>query len=597
MHSLIDTHRLWATSLRRGAILLPALVSLLVGGGKAEACPFCQAESQTLSEETQAADAVVLAKLVKEAAPVNETDGGFGAADPNTGMAKFQIVEVLRGPEALAPGQEIDVVFFGAPDREQVFLVSGIGTDKIDWTTPLRLSADAVEYVRQLSSAPASGADRLAFFQDFLEHPDPLLAQDAYDEFARAPYAPVHELGPRMRHDRLVEWIADPEVSPSRRRLYLTMLGVCGDEHDLPLLESLIVSDFAVMEPYLEQLARCGLSIGGPLSAPLWIEMVEQDERRKKLGLDALVACYLTLRGPAGLDLIDERFLKNPRVDYTYIYSTIMALRFHGEEQTSAIPRERLLASMRLLLDNPDFADQVILDLSRWQDWSVLDRLVEMFKKSDKTGYVRQPIVGYLTEASAQAGDVGDRAKLALEELERLDPEGVKQARSFMAFGALGRARAASGAAEATSVEKNVAEAAAAVPGEIPAAEAASPAADAAQGFAASAADAEGTDPSDIPDPANYVEGEPAAADLADEPPAAEEPAAAEVTVATSAEQRPTEGSAAQSPAAEAAAPQPVAAAEATAPAQNRLLVIGLPLASAVALMGVFWLILRTGAM
>jgi hypothetical protein len=139
--------------------------------------------------------------------------------------------------------------------------------------------------------------------------------------------------------------------------------------------------------------------------------VVGQDERRKKLGLDALVACYLTLRGPDGLDLIDERFLKNPKTEYTYIYSTIMALRFHGDQETGVLPRERLLKSMRLLLDNPDFADQVVLDLSRWNDWSVLERLVEMFKNSDEKGYIRQPVVSYLTVASEQRATLAHVAR------------------------------------------------------------------------------------------------------------------------------------------------------------------------------------------
>ena len=169
---------------------------------------------------------------------------------------------------------------------------------------------------------------------------------------------------------------------------------------------------------------------------------MQQEERRKKLGLDALVACYLTLRGPEGLDLIDERFLKNPNTDFTHNYSTIMALRFHGDQETGVLPRERLLESMRLLLDNADFADQVILDLSRWEDWSVLDRLVEMYKSSDKRAYVRPPIVTYLTVAGEQSGDVASRATAALAELEQFDPEGVKQARGLMTFGVLGRARA-----------------------------------------------------------------------------------------------------------------------------------------------------------
>ena len=103
---------------------------------------------------------------------------------------------------------------------------------------------------------------------------------------------------------------------------------------------------------------------------------------------------------------------RTTHAEYTHIYSTIMALRFHGDENTGILPRERLLGSMRILLKNPEFADQVILDLSRWEDWSVLDQLVEMFKTSDEKGYVRQPVVSYLTVASEQQGDVGARAKV-----------------------------------------------------------------------------------------------------------------------------------------------------------------------------------------
>jgi hypothetical protein len=288
---------------------------------------------------------------------------------------------------------------------------------------------------------------------------------------------------------------------------------------------------------------------------------VQQDERRKKLGLDALVACYLTLRGPEGLDLIDQRFLKDPGAEYTYIYSTIMALRFHGDEETGVLPRERLLASMRLLLDNPDFADQVILDLSRWDDWSVLERLVEMFKTSDKSGYVRQPVVTYLTVASEQPGDVGTRATAALEELERLDPETVKQARNLMAFGALGRARAGGDTTVAARADGGAA------------------AADATQGFAASTADDQ-TDPADLPDPAAYEQRD-KPAQPAGKASTAEGLAASGTAQKVNAEKIP-----ATLPAAEAVSPVDL----------NTPLVVGVPLLAAVLLMGVYWLILRAGA-
>jgi hypothetical protein len=543
-------------------LVLAALVVGAAAAGIAVACPFCSVETQTLSEETRGADAVVLAKLVKEA------PASANAADPNSGTATFQIVEVLRGQEALKGAKEIGVVFFGDSSREKTYLVNGIGKEKIDWTTPLPLSATAVGYVKQLAGVPQNGADRLAFFQEYLENADPLLAQDSYDEFARAPYGELKDLKPRMKHERIVKWVQDPEVSPSRRRLYLTMLGISGSKADVPMLEAMIASDFDTMKPVLEGMSQTALVMGGPIGLPVWIDAVQQEERRKKLGLDALVACYLILRGPDGLDLVENRFLKNPHAEYTHIYSTIMALRFHGDENTGILPKERLLSSMRLLLNNPDFADQVILDLSRWEDWSVLDRIVEMFKTSDSKGYVRQPVVSYLTVASEQPGDVGTRAKAAMAELEKLDPETVKTARSLMAFGALGRARGM-----ATAASTGAAAAGATPPAEKTSAVVNDPK----QGFAASAAD-DKVDAKQIPDPAGY--------DAADSTGQKADGKVAAMDVKG------------KGTASEAAAPSSsgVASGPAVSAHLNPLLVAGVPLAAAVLLMGVYWLILRAGA-
>ncbi len=243
-----------------------ALVSLPAIG--AVACPFCDAPSQTLGEEIQSADAVVLAKLVKEAPklPENATEA---ASDPNAGMATFKIEEVLRGQETVGAVKEIQVVFFGDSDRERVYLVNALGGEKLDWTTPLPLTPAGIEYVRKLPTLPASGVERIKFFQDYLEHEVPLLAQDAYDEYARAPYADLQQMKPLMPHDKFVKWVEDREISPSRRRLYLTLLGICGTKDDLPMLESMIVSDYTKMEPQLKAAVHNGLAAGGPVALPL----------------------------------------------------------------------------------------------------------------------------------------------------------------------------------------------------------------------------------------------------------------------------------------------------------------------------------------
>jgi hypothetical protein len=252
-----------------------------------------------------------------------------------------------------------------------------------------------IPYLKTALELPKEGADRLAFFQDYLEGDDEMLARDAYDEFAKAPYDQVIALKDRMKHDQLVAWIKDPKVTASHRRLYLTMLGVCGSAADADMLE----------------------------------EMLRYDGPEPKLGLDALIAAYLTLKGEAGLPLIEEKFLADPDAEYTETYAAIMSIRFHGEEE-KIIPKERLVKSLQLMLARPQLADLVIPDLARWEAWDSMDRLVELFKESDDdSGWVRVPVINFLRACPKP------EAKQHLEELAKLDPESFKRAQSFFPLG------------------------------------------------------------------------------------------------------------------------------------------------------------------
>lgn len=161
------------------------------------------------------------------------------------------------------------------------------------------------------------------------------------------------------------------------------------------------------------------------------------------MGLDAMIASYLVLAGPDGLPLVEDLFLKNRAAAYQDTYAAVMALRFHGQE-LAVIPRPRILQALRHLLDHPDLADQIIPDLARWQDWSVMDRMVELFKvPGDNSRWVRIPVINYLRECAKQPGDVGQRARTAIAELTEIDPESVRRANTFFAFGALAGAKAA----------------------------------------------------------------------------------------------------------------------------------------------------------
>jgi hypothetical protein len=379
------------TRLKLFVALLVLTAGLLSAGGiVALARPFCSAVSQTFTEEMDTMDAVVLAELVQPPPPAKPDDGG-----KDLPKAKFKVVNVIKGGSLVKANQMIETIYFGDAAKGRPFLIMGVDPQNLMWSTPLLLTDRARSYIPRLLTVPKEGAARLEFFQEYLEDTDEMLARDAYDEFAKAPYAAVLDLKNKMKHEQLVKWIQNPDVPASRRRLYLTMLGVCGGTQDVPMLA----------------------------------EMLKSDDRKAKAGLDALIACYLTLNGPDGMELVEDLYLKNDKAEYADTYAAIMAIRFHGSE-TNVIPRERLIQAMRHMLDRPQLSDLVIPDLARWEDWEVMPKLVELFKTADeKSSWVRVPVVNFLRACPKP------EAKKYIEELEKIDPAAVKRANTFFPFG------------------------------------------------------------------------------------------------------------------------------------------------------------------
>ena len=240
----------------------------------------------------------------------------------------------------------------------------GNGTDTLNWTTPQLVSDTVIDYLSQLDALPEKGVERLTFFAGFFEHEESMLAYDAYDEFARAPYSAVSELKAQLDRKQLIRWINGSRGDEESQAIVLHLAGVsdAGDE-ELAFLE----------------------------------EVIKSGDRDRQSGLDALIACYLTLKGDEGVALIEDTFLKDPNAEYIDVFSTISALRFHGTE-TEVVSRGRIVEALRYVLDRPKMADMVIPDLARWEDWSVMDRLVKMFKDcdTDETRWVRTPIISYL---------------------------------------------------------------------------------------------------------------------------------------------------------------------------------------------------------
>ncbi|MCR9206638.1 MAG: hypothetical protein NXI28_00300 [bacterium] len=365
-------------------VLVGVLVlGTLMAGPIASACPFCSAVSQTLRQEMEVMDAVVVATAMQSDLTRNA----------DTGQIKMRIETVLKGGEHVEAGQEVTAVYFGDVAKGRRFMLSGVDPRDMQWSC-LPLTPKSEKYLEKITQlADKEPSERLLFYYKYLQDEDSMLSRDAYDEFASTPYDEIKKIESALDHDTLVTWIQDPKMSPDRKRMYLTLLGICGDQEDLPMLES----------------------------------MLKSTQKSSRSGLDALIACYLTLAGEQGLPVIDELFLENRKASYADTYAAIMAVRFHGSEG-GVIARSALVQSLHHILDRPDLADLVIPDLARWKDWSQIDRIKQLFLAADaENNWVRVPAVNYLRACPKP------EAAEAIKELEKVDPDSVRRANTFFA--------------------------------------------------------------------------------------------------------------------------------------------------------------------
>lgn len=387
------------------ALVLAAAISAIAFSA-ARACPYCSALAPTLTEQFEEAATVVIAQLVEKPKREGEDDETyFPGLGEEVAPCKFNIVEVLKGEKELGDIKQVEAVYFGDAKVGTRFLLSAIDGPPLVWGTPTALTDRSRQYILDLMKLPKKGPDRLAFMQQHLEDSEEMIMRDAYDEFAIASYDDLKALAPRMDREQIVKWLENPDLSPTKKSLYLTMLSVCGNKSDLPMLENMLKAE--------------GF----------------------KTSLDATIGCYLSLRGPEGLQLIQDLFLRNVGERPTEAYAALRAVRLSYDEKI--IDREAALGALRLLLDHPKYADLVLADLARLEDWSVLDRATELFKTSDKdNSFIRPSVLRYFYECPLPA------AKATLAELEKIDPNAARQARASLAMsgGADGTAKVPGGA-------------------------------------------------------------------------------------------------------------------------------------------------------
>lgn len=375
-----------------------ALAVCLIVQSVTMACPFCEAPSLTLTERLAQADAAVLVEWIDGQKPTER----------KAGKTVYRIKQVVRGSgkELVAVGNKITLPRYRTGKKGEQFMLLGSKAVVIEWGSPIEVTDTSFGYWTKAPSPDAPSSKRLAYFVKFLESPDQMVANDAYAEFANAPYKDITAVAKLLPREKIRKWVASSETRVTRLGLYGLLIGLCGTEADAKLVEA---------------------------------KISEQSEEFR-LGMDGVISGYLMLMGDKGLDVIDKLKLTNPDVAFSEIYSVMQALRFMWRYGDGRIEKERLRESMRLLVDRPNLTDLVVGDLARWKDWSVQQRLMEIYGKdkfdvpSIKRAIIRYMIVSTKYKLSGEGVKkpphvIAGEANLKL--LRQMDPKTVKQAERY----------------------------------------------------------------------------------------------------------------------------------------------------------------------
>ena len=374
------------------------LVTLL--STKLTACPFCPGASVPLTEKLTNAHTVCLVRW-------KEADTGTIEKPGHTVYKVLRVVKQSQGTQYKS-GSLITVNRYHSGKPGEPFLLTGSHGPNPLWENPTVITPASYSYLMRAPSLQKPTTERLHYFLKFLEHKDSIIANDAFSEFANAPFEDIVPLTPELPREKLHHWLSSKSTPAPRLGLYGLMLGLCGNEDDIDFME----------------------------------EKISVQAQGLRSGIGGLMSGYLMLTGSEGLEHLELTKFQQKNTSPNELFAAREAVSFmwtYGKERFQ-IPPERLRESMRMLLNRPELADLVIADLARWQDWSVMNRLVSLYgAKNYEYKAIRKAIIRYLLVASRYSDPANGgpdavtaaRARKYLEQIRSQDPQLVKRTQQF----------------------------------------------------------------------------------------------------------------------------------------------------------------------
>ncbi|HZY85124.1 MAG TPA: hypothetical protein VFE78_09860 [Gemmataceae bacterium] len=379
---------------RRTGVALCAVALLLGAALSARACSLCNGNLQqapTFRQEAVSPNA----RLVLVGTIRNPRLNGDGS-----GTSELHLDAVLR-PDPVLKDRKVVVLKrylpVSDPRNPPRFLVfCDVFKGELDpfRGVPLK-TADAVNYVKKAVALPQRDtAGNLAFFFNYLEHPDPEVARDAFLEFAKATDPDIGQAARKFAPDKLRRWLKDPQTPPERLSVYALMLGACGGADDAALLGSLL----------------------------------KESGERVVNAYDGILGGYIHLRPREGWE-VALTTLRDGRKPLPMRLAVARTLRFyHGWQPKESL--SNVLKGLEAMIAQGELADVAVEDLRRFQLWDLTREVLGLY---GKPGYnaplMQRAIVRYALSAKEDAATRG-----FLAERRRAEPDLVKEVEESLEF-------------------------------------------------------------------------------------------------------------------------------------------------------------------
>jgi hypothetical protein len=342
--------------MRRWIVVALALALLAPPAG---ACPFCREDARTkptLRMQYAEAKAVLHGRL-KNPRVDPRTDEGF---------TDLHLTAALKDDPARGGGAVLVVRGYlpviGDTPAEYVAFCGAAG-GKLTFTAGVPGTAAVVEYLKGAARLDAADAPaRLTYFFKHLASPDPIVAADAFVEFARAAEGDIARAAKRFDPAVLRKLIGDDKTPGERLGVFAFLLGLSGGPADAAFLAGQLKT--------APQSERVRDSFGGLLAG--YVLLSPRD------GWALTAAVLADARQPFGVRL-----------------SALGAVRFFQASRAAECKAEVLKCCAALLPDG-DFADQAVEDLRRWGYWDLSAAVFAQFgKPTHAAPIVRRCIVRY----------------------------------------------------------------------------------------------------------------------------------------------------------------------------------------------------------